>query len=243
MAGLGGGVIIKPLLDLIGDYDVATIGVLSAATVFSMACISLISSRRTDIKLEVKSSFLLAIGSVFGGLAGKTFFNFIVSKMNTSDVVTMIQAFCLTGLMIVIYIFVKHRGKFRTYQMTHPLSIVGIGVVLGMVSAFLGIGGGPLNVAILAICFSMGVRESALNSIFIIFFSQLSALVLVAFTTGFAAFDLSMLGYMIVGGMVGGFVGSRISTHLSNRFIEKVFIFGIIGIIGVNVFNAVRYFI
>ncbi|HLQ75126.1 MAG TPA: sulfite exporter TauE/SafE family protein, partial [Alloiococcus sp.] len=41
LAGLGGGVIIKPVLDLLGDYDVGTISVLSAATVFSMSVVSL----------------------------------------------------------------------------------------------------------------------------------------------------------------------------------------------------------
>lgn len=40
MTGMGGGVIIKPLLDLLGDYDAATIGVLSALTVFVMSLVS-----------------------------------------------------------------------------------------------------------------------------------------------------------------------------------------------------------
>lgn len=32
--GLGGGVIIKPVLDFLGDYNIETIGVLSASTIF-----------------------------------------------------------------------------------------------------------------------------------------------------------------------------------------------------------------
>ena len=32
--GLGGGVIIKPVLDFLGDYNIETIGVLSACTIF-----------------------------------------------------------------------------------------------------------------------------------------------------------------------------------------------------------------
>lgn len=235
--------IIKPLLDFIGDYDVATIGVLSAATVLAMACMSLITSRKTDVKLDMKSSLLLAIGSIIGGVSGKAIFNYIVEQINASDFVTMIQAIFLTGLMILIYIFIKKRDKMRTFDMQHPVAIIAVGIALGMVSAFLGIGGGPLNVAILAICFSMGVKESALNSIFIIFFSQLSAILLITFTTGFSSFDLSMLGFMIVGGLLGGFIGIRISRMISNQVIEKIFMIGIIGIIGINVFNAVRYFV
>src|SRR5699024_12293940 len=54
---------------------------------------------------------------------------------------------------------------------------------------------------------------SALNSIFIIFFSQLSALILLMFTTGFGSLDLSMLLYMLPGGVLGGFVGSKIAKR------------------------------
>lgn len=221
----------------------ATIGVLSAATVLAMACVSLITSRKADVRLDMKSSVLLATGSIMGGILGKSVFNYIVDKIDASDVVTVIQAVFLTGLMIIIYIFVKHRGKIRSFDLQHPLMIVAVGILLGMISAFLGIGGGPLNVAILAICFSMGVRESALNSIFIIFFSQLSAILLIAFTTGFSNFDLSVLGYMIAGGMMGGFIGSRLSRVMRNQVIERIFMIGIIGIIAINVFNVVRYFV
>src|SRR5690625_6928452 len=56
LAGLGGGVIIKPVLDLLGYYDVGTIGVLSAATVLSMTCVSLLSSIKTDIKINMRQS-------------------------------------------------------------------------------------------------------------------------------------------------------------------------------------------
>ena len=36
LTGMGGGVIIKPLCDVIGTYDAQTIGVLACITVFSM---------------------------------------------------------------------------------------------------------------------------------------------------------------------------------------------------------------
>ncbi|MEG2119590.1 MAG: sulfite exporter TauE/SafE family protein, partial [Pseudoflavonifractor sp.] len=41
MTGMGGGVIIKPLLDLLHGFDVETIGVLSAITVFAMSVVSI----------------------------------------------------------------------------------------------------------------------------------------------------------------------------------------------------------
>ena len=243
LAGLGGGVIIKPVLDLLGDYDVGTISVLSAATVFSMSVVSLINSRKSEVTVNVKQSFTLAIGSIIGGIIGKVLFNQIVDWIGISDLVTVIQSVMIASLMIAIYIFVRHRERFTTRNVHNKLAILGMGFILGLIAAFLGIGGGPFNVAILSMFFAMNAKQAALNSIFIIFFSQLSALLLTAFTTGFASFDLSMLGFMIVGGISGGLIGSRISRKVSNQTIVKIFAAGIIGIICISVFNIIRYFI
>lgn len=243
LAGLGGGVIIKPVLDLLGDYDVGTISVLSAATVFSMSVVSLINSRKSDITVNVKQSFTLAVGSIIGGVIGKILFNQIVDWIGISDLVTVIQSVMIASLMIAIYVFVRHREKFTTRNIHNKIVILSMGFILGVIAAFLGIGGGPFNVAILSMFFAMNAKEAALNSIFVIFFSQLSALLLTAFTTGFASFDLSMLGFMIVGGVSGGFIGSRISRTMSNVMILKIFMVGIIGIVCISVFNIVRYFI
>jgi len=49
--------------------------------------------------------------------------------------------------------------------------------MLGMFSAFLGIGGGPINVAVLCILFGFDLRNSARISVFIILFSQISGLI------------------------------------------------------------------
>ena len=41
LTGMGGGVIIKPLMDVLHHFDVETIGVLSSITVFSMSIVSI----------------------------------------------------------------------------------------------------------------------------------------------------------------------------------------------------------
>lgn len=243
MAGLGGGIIIKPVLDFLGDYDVESIAVLSATTVFAMACVSLITSTKSEVKINVKSSFTIAVGSILGGIVGKLSFGYIVGSIQNVDKVTVIQSLMIAVLMCFIYMFVRYKHKMKTYEMNNVWMIVLIGFVLGVLAAFLGIGGGPFNVAILALFFSMGAKESALNSIFIIFFSQLSALVLLAFTTGFSSLDLSMLLYMVPGGMLGGFVGSKIAKRVDSQLVEKIFAVGIILIIVISAWNVVTYYV
>lgn len=240
VAGLGGGVIIKPALDFLGDYDVATIGVLSAATVLAMACVSLLSAARSGIKIKGKVSFILAAGSIAGGIFGKTTFNYLVSYMENQELITSIQAGMLAGLMLIIYLFVKLKERVRTYQLTNIALIFIIGFGLGTLASFLGIGGGPLNVAVLVLAFSMTAKESAINSIFIIFFSQLASLSITAGTTGFIHIDLSILGMMVAGGVLGGLIGSSLSVKFNDGQVEKIFNITLMGILLLNVYNLVQ---
>ena len=227
---------------MIGQFDVETIGILSAATVFSMSAVSLVSSVRQNIKIKIKLSMWIALSSIIGGAIGKLAFNFTVESIQNSELVTLIQASILAILRVVIFIFVKYKHRFKTYQLKNPLMIIWVGLALGVLAAFLGIGGGPFNVAILTLLFSMNSKEAGLNSIFIIFFSQISSLMYTASTTGFGAFDLVMLPYMIVGGVLGGLIGRKLVLKMEERTVDKIFLIGIIVIIGINLINIGKYF-
>jgi len=198
-AGLGGGVIIKPVLDLFGHYDIGTIGFLSAATVFSMASVSLLRARKNNIRIEKAQSILIAVGSIIGGFFGKSIFNYFVDHETIGEMIGLIQSGLLVTILVLILIFIKFHQHFTSYHIKNRLVIILVGFILGVLSSFIGIGGGPLNVAILGWLFSMNTKNAVFNSIFIIFFSQLTAIVLVIANMDVQSYDLSMLPVMIVG--------------------------------------------
>ncbi|MFG6114881.1 sulfite exporter TauE/SafE family protein [Halobacillus sp. MO56] len=241
MAGLGGGVIIKPVLDFAGHYDLATIGVLSASTVFAMSTVSLINFRKLDVNVDVKVSSLIAIGSIVGGFIGKWIFNYFVINIGLDNMIGAIQSTVLALILLVILIYFRWNPLFKSYVLKNPVAILLAGLVLGFLSAFIGIGGGPLNVAILALLFSMNGKEGVINSTFIILFSQFAALLLVTFTSGFEGLDLSMLGYMIVGGVTGGFLGSTLLYKISDKGIAIVFNITVLTVMLINIFNVFKY--
>ena len=123
------------------------------------------------------------------------------------------------------------------FQVKNKLGILLAGMVLGLIASFIGIGGGPLNIALLVFFFSMDARNASVNSIYIIFFSQLSSLILVGITTGFSSYNLSMLWYMIIGGSLGGLIGSSLVQKLKNKSIELIFNVVILMMIPVNFYN------
>jgi uncharacterized membrane protein YfcA len=88
---------------------------------------------------------------------------------------------------------------------------------MGMVSAFLGIGGGPINIMLISFFLSMDTKTSALHSLFIIFLSQLASLAMTAGTGTIPPVPPSALCAMISGGVVRALIGSRQVRLLRNE--------------------------
>ena len=77
----------------------------------------------------------------------------------------------VTTVMVLVYVIKKNR--LRTLRVESTAACLLIGIFLGGISSFLGIGGGPVNVAVLFFFFSMDAKTAARNSIYIILFSQI----------------------------------------------------------------------
>ena len=75
ICGIGGGVIIKPVLDATGIMSVSSISFLSGCTVLAMSIVSVYKNiRAKSAKLDVKIATALAVGAAAGGVIGKTMF-------------------------------------------------------------------------------------------------------------------------------------------------------------------------
>ncbi|OON93589.1 MAG: hypothetical protein ATN31_05775 [Candidatus Epulonipiscioides saccharophilum] len=239
MSGLGGGIIIKPVLDMLGHYDLATIGILSSSTLLAMSIVSLVKRYIEKAKFEYIKLLSLSAGAILGGFFGKAGFTLFI-ELISQNTAKIIQSICLTLLMIAILLFSIYREKVKTFHVTNPIICLIAGIILGSIAVFLGIGGGPINVAVITILFSSSAKEAAIYSIFTIFFAQGTTILTTAFTTGFAIYDLEVIGYMIVGGISGGFLGSFFNKKVSNKHVEKVFNFTMILIIAINIFNIIQ---
>ncbi len=239
LTGMGGGVIIKPVLDVLQGYDVSTIGVLSAVTVFAMAIASLGKQMAAKNPVPVKLAVPLACGAVVGGLVGQKMLDFVVGGM-AGNTVTVIQNAILCFLILIVFIYMRVKEHLTSPALSGMVPGILVGVGLGIASSFLGIGGGPINVAVLIYVFALSTKTAALCSIFVILFSQASKLIAVAVGTGFAVYDLKMLPAMVIGGVAGGFIGSALSKKFSEKTVEFWFNVIQIVVLGLAVLNIVR---
>lgn len=233
IAGIGGGVFMKPILDFLGHYPVETIGVLSSTTVFSMSTVSLWTRRREVKTMDKMQALLLAGGAVIGGLLGKSIFTSLLAY----GWVGTVQTSLLIIIFAAVLIYVQFKEKFPSYYIENNWIILLIGITLGLLSAFLDIGGGPHNIAILSLFFALNAKKAGLYSIFIIFFSQLSALILTVTTVDLGSYNLIMLPGMVIGGILGGALGSRLSKWFSIETVEVIFKIIIIALLILNFYN------
>jgi len=238
ISGLGGGVIIKPVLDAIGQYDVATIGMLSTFTVFSMAVVSSIKQYAGGIRFEGKRTVYISLGSVLGGFAGKYIFSTVSAVIEQRQYITAIQSLILALLLILVLYYLTSKN-IQNLNIGNRVIIFSAGFALGIAASFLGVGGGPFNVVLLSLLFSMDSRSAAVHSVLIILFSQSAKILAILFDTGFAPYNLSMLIYMIPGGIAGGFIGSSLNQKMKRKTIQQLFKIIVIIIIVLNLYNLV----
>ena len=250
ICGIGGGVIIKPVLDALGVMSVSSISFLSGCTVLAMSVVSVYKNLRSgtaqmDLKiatsLAIGAATSLAIGAAAGGVAGKAMFQSLKEAVGDENLVGMTQALVLIAITLATLLYTIYKEKIHTRKCDQIWLCVLIGLLLGIMSSFLGIGGGPINLMVLGYFFSMSTKEAALSSLYIILFSQITSLVQTCATGNIPHMKLSYLAVMIVGGILGGTIGSRINKKISEKGVDKLFIFLMAVIVLINIYNAVKF--
>ncbi len=242
ICGIGGGVIIKPVLDAFGVLDVAVISFLSGCTVLAMTTYSVIKGRiGGESRVEMKTGIPIALGAALGGVAGKWIFSWISSMSQDKDRVGGIQAVCLVVITLGTLLYTIYKDRIPSRKMEGTVIPAVIGVLLGLMSSFLGIGGGPINLVVLFYFFSMSTKVAAEYSLYIIFFSQAASLITSFLSGSIPEFDWFLLALMVTGGICGGICGRSLNQKVEEKTVDKLFIGLMAVIILINIYNSCRF--
>ena len=244
LAGIGGGVIIRPALDAFNYYDNANIAnFLSSFCVLAVALTSVIKSIITKQKIEnYKASIFLGIGSIIGGILGNFLFDLVKTNSNKNWLIIIQSIILILLLIFVIFYMLFLKKKGIALKITNFIVILIIGLCLGIISSFLGIGGGPINVAVLCFFFSMNMKQAAINSLVIIVFSQTSKIITTMINGSLfnSNMDWYMLLCLIPVAVIGSLLGSYLNKKISEKAILYVYIITVFGIIGINLYNIIN---
>lgn len=141
----------------------------------------------------------------------------------------------------VTLLYTLYKSKIKTYRIDKKSVCFSIGAFLGIISSFLGIGGGPINLVVLFFFFSMPTKIAAENSLYIIFFSQGANLISTIISGNVPEFKPEVLILMIVGGIAGGICGRKINEGIDEKIVDMLFIGLMIMIMLINVYNIYKY--
>ncbi len=242
ICGIGGGVIIKPVLDLMKLETVSAISFLSSCTVLTMSCYSVGRSMLGgERRVAVRTGTPMAIGAAAGGLLGSRLFSLIRDMSTNPNAVGSVQAVCLAAVTLGTLVYTVNRQRIRAHSVNSLAACAVIGLALGCMSSFLGIGGGPINLVVLYFFFGMDTKTAAANSLYIILFSQAASVLFTVLSGAAPAFRWEVLGLMAAGGIGGGIIGRALNKKLDERAVDRLFIALMAVIIVISVMNAIRY--
>lgn len=233
IGGMSGGLIIKPAMDAVSGLDVSIISFMSSCTVLTMSSVSAFRTRKQEIDLNMAITLPLAVGGCIGGITGKSIFSLIPGDR------AIIQSVLLAIIYLSIYIYALNKSKIKSLYIKNKYVCFALGCILGILSAFLGIGGGPINMAVLFYFIGSKAKLATKQSLFLVLLSQLGSF----FTSLIVGIPPNInyiaLGLMMLGGSAGAIIGSYISKKLNDNQIESFYKNTLIGVMVLNFYNIV----
>ena len=141
ICGMGGGIIIKPVLDATGLMSVSTITFLSGCTVIAMAAWSIGKNLlKGESELDVRTTGVLAVSAAAGGLLGKQLYALTAGLFANRNTAGGVQAALLLAATFATLIYTLRKDRLSSRHISSPWANLIIGLLLGLLGAFLGIG-------------------------------------------------------------------------------------------------------
>lgn len=233
--GVGGGFILTPLLFMIGipsGIAVGTQGNLIVASSFSGMLAHL--KRKT---VDYKMGMVLLVGGLVGSTIGVQLFK-MLTALGQIDLLIKLCYVVLLGvvgaLMLVegISAFRKSNAQVSTERKKHTwvhsgpfkmrfrasrlyisaLAPFGIGIMVGILSAIMGVGGGFLMLPAMIYLLGMPTKVVVGTSLFQITF--MSGYTTLMQATQNQTVDFVLAFYLLIGGVIGAQIGSRLGAKL-----------------------------
>lgn len=236
IAGISGGVVLRPIFDAIGYHDPLSIAFYMGVAVLTMSVSSTVKQIVMGTKINFIKVFTLAVGAFVGGIMGQFIMDGIMHYMG-ADELQIVQG--ILSIASLIFVFAFTRENIKKYDFKGTLWYVLTGFGLGTFSTVLAIGGGPINVIVFVILFGITLKEATVYSITTIFFAQAARLGTIGVEHGYAIFDLNLLYYIIPAAIIGGVIGGRLNVLLTDATVMKVFKIVVGATIVLNLYNVV----
>jgi hypothetical protein len=210
MIGLGGGVIVVPVLTFLGfpPTVAASNSLFATLSNATASTISYSKQKRIDYSLGIKLGLLSVPGTVLGA---------VVSTDVAPDIFKILFGFVLIASSV--YIFLRKKIETREKIISKQMIVFAIGASFfaGMLSSFFGIGGGIIFVPLMVVGMGMAMKKAAPTSQMILLFASLSGVVIHSLL---GHPDFIQSGFLAIGSFIGGLIGARLSIDIKERYLK-----------------------
>jgi uncharacterized membrane protein YfcA len=245
--GVGGGFLTTPLLIFYGIPP--TVAAASAATQVTGASVSGVFAHSRNNGVDYHIGGVIVAGGMLGALVGAGLFT-LLREMGQIDVVINILYVLLLGTIGGLMgrealqgVFPQRFGggakraakrrhhpaiaglpyRWRFYRSglyISPLGPLILGVIVGILTMLMGVGGGFIMVPAMLYILGMSARVVVGTSLFNILFITMLVTMVHAFTT--RAVDIVLAGLLLVGSVIGAQLGTKIASLAKPEFLRLV---------------------
>ena len=240
MLGLGGGIIIIPLLTLLLGVDIhyaVGASIVSVIATSSGAAATYVRDRITNLRVGMFLEMGTTVGAISGAylasvLTGKVLYlifgvvmaysGLMMFRKRSSELPEQVPASALaTSLRMHASYFDPALGTQVPYRVAGVIPALGLMYVAGVVSGLLGIGSGALKVPAMDLAMHLPIKVSSATSNFMIGVTA-AASAGIYFLRG----DIQPIiaAPVAIGVLVGAMLGTRLLTRLRGTVIRQVFV-------------------
>lgn len=244
MFGVGGGFLTTPLLIFYGIPP--TVAAASAATQVTGASVSGVLAHMKRDGVDIRMGMVLVAGGILGSFIG-TFLFRILQKLGQIDTVIGLLYVVMLGSIGILMareslnaVLAMRKGqpvklmkrrhhpliatlpmRWRFYRSGLYISPIGpfiLGIVTGILTMLLGVGGGFIMVPAMLYLIGMGTQVVVGTSLFQILFVTMFTTMMHSLTT--RAVDIVLAILLLIGGVVGAQLGARFAQKLKPEYLR-----------------------
>ena len=246
MFGVGGGFLTTPLLILYGIPP--TVAAASAATQVTGTSVSGVISHLSRNTVDVRMGVVMVVGGTVGAVIGAGLFSLLqsIGQMDTAISLLYVLMLGSIGAMMAwesgqALIRMKTGARPPARKRRHhplvaslpmrwrfyksglyisPLAPLLLGMVTGIMTMLLGVGGGFILVPAMLYLLGMTTQVVVGTSLFQVLFVTMAATMVHSLTTKAVDFVLALL--LLIGSVIGAQIGTRISRRIQPEYLRVI---------------------
>ena len=240
LLGIGGGFLLTPILIFLGIPPIYAVA--NGANNILAASVSGTLGHWFKDQLDIKMGLLIVAGGILGSIFGIILFKFFIAQGIINNIISLMYSALLTSIGISMLIeslieirriklnrFIRRKlhkhywlhnlpFKIRIHKSKLYISVIPpifFGILVGILSSMLGVGGGFLLVPIMIYILGMPARLVAGTSLFVMIFIMI--IVIFLHTLNLNTVDILLVMILVVGSVIGAQLGTKIGRKLKSE--------------------------